>query len=291
MAKIHFGTCSWKYKSWKGIVYPEFGQFDFLEEYAKYYDSVEVDQWFWSLFGVEKVKLPDPKTVKSYARAVADHPDFRFTIKVPNSITLTHFYRKKKTDPLIQNPYFLSVDLFLRFIDMLQPIHVKLGPLMFQFEYLNKQKMSGLNEFTERFGRFIDQLPKDFQYAVEIRNPNYLKTDFFDFLKSKRLSNVFLEGYYMPPFLEVYRKYHKSLISPYIFRLHGPGREDIEKISGEQWNKIYIPRDETLNSFADIIRRLLDEDVEIYINVNNHYEGSAPLTIQRLKDKIFNNQK
>ena len=49
MNKIHVGTCSWKYDSLKGIIYPEFGEINYLEEYAKHYKTVEVDQWFWSL--------------------------------------------------------------------------------------------------------------------------------------------------------------------------------------------------------------------------------------------------
>ena len=46
---------------------------------------------------------------------------------------------------------------------------------MFQFEYLNKQKMSGLHEFIERFEAFLEQLNHKYLYGVEIRNPNYLK--------------------------------------------------------------------------------------------------------------------
>jgi uncharacterized protein YecE (DUF72 family) len=287
MGKIYVGTCSWKYKSWQGIIYPEQGSFNFLEEYAKYFDTVEVDQWFWSLFGKGKAKLPDPKTVNEYAHAVSEHPNFRFTIKVPNSITLTHFYRKKKTDPLIQNPHFLSPELFRQFLDSLRPIWSKLGPLMFQFEYLNKQKMTGLPEFLDRFGSFLDSLPSGFQYAIETRNPNYLKKEFFLFLKEKKLSNVFLEGYYMPPIKDVYHQFHSLLISPVIFRLHGSGREDIEKISWRKWNRRYISREKDLEDFSLIFKRLLEKDIEVYVNVNNHYEGSAPLTIQRLKDKIF----
>ena len=58
MNNLKIGTCSWKYDSWKGIVYPEFGDFNYLEEYSKKYNTVEIDQWFWSLFPNNKVTLP-----------------------------------------------------------------------------------------------------------------------------------------------------------------------------------------------------------------------------------------
>ena len=43
-------------------------------------------------------------------------------------------------------------------------------------------------------------------YAVEIRNPNYLVPDFFDFLRLHELGFVYLDGYYMPPIGEVFAK-------------------------------------------------------------------------------------
>ena len=135
MARLRIGTCSWKFPSWHGLVYSAPKSINYLEEYAAHYDTVEVDQWFWSLFGEGSVKLPNEADVRAYRRAVPD--DFRFTVKAPNSVTLTHFYKRKKTDPLVPNPDFLSMPLLGEFLSSLEPIHDVLGPIMFQFEYLN----------------------------------------------------------------------------------------------------------------------------------------------------------
>ncbi len=61
-----------------------------------------------------------------------------------------------------------------RFLELLEPISDRIGPLNFQFEYLNKQKMGGVGEFVEKFGESVEQLPAGFKYCVETRNPNYL---------------------------------------------------------------------------------------------------------------------
>ena len=81
-------TCSWKYDSWKRLVYPDFGEFDFLEEYLRHFNTVEIDQWFWSLIK-DKAYLPKPKTVNEYNDSTLD--DFKFTIKIPNSLTLKKY--------------------------------------------------------------------------------------------------------------------------------------------------------------------------------------------------------
>ena len=92
---LRLGTCSWKYEGWKGLIYRpgvrHSGE-DYLVEYARHFNSVEVDQWFWSLFPAG-VKLPDPHVAKAYAESVPD--DFLFTVKAPNAITLTHHYARQ----------------------------------------------------------------------------------------------------------------------------------------------------------------------------------------------------
>ncbi len=281
MATLHMGTCSWKYDSWRGIIYSDQKPINYLEEYAAHYSSVEIDQWFWSLFGVDKVALPSPSTVNEYRDSVPEN--FKFTVKVPNSVTLTHFYKKTKTDPLVPNPHFLSVELMTDFLGTMTPLKKQLGPLMFQFEYLNKQKMSGIPEFMNRVGNFIRQLDGSYSYAVEIRNPNYLGENYFRFLKEFNLGHVFLQGYYMPPITEIYRKFYLHITNTTVIRLHGPDRSDIEKLSGGNWNRIVVPRDQELEDIARVIQELLDRKVDVYVNMNNHYEGSAPLSIRRLE--------
>lgn len=253
-----------------------------LGEYSRQFNSVEIDQWFWSLHAVNRISLPKESDAKLYAESVPD--DFRFTIKVPNSITLTHFYRKNKSEELKANPHFLSMELFEEFLSSLRPMKNKIGVLMFQFEYLNKEKMSNQIEFMERFEAFVQNAKNNFQIGIEIRNPNYLNKKFFEFLKSNNLSMVFLQGYYMPPIWEVFKIAKDLLISPVVIRLHGPDRGGIEEKTGNIWNQIVDPKDEELPKVAEIIRYLSEKRIDVYVNVNNHYEGSAPLTIRKLNE-------
>lgn len=157
---------------------------------------------------------------------------------------------------------------------------------MFQFEYLNKQKLSGLTEFIDRFEGFNDKLDKKFNYGIEIRNPNYLKKPFFDFLERNKISMVFLQGYYMPPVWQVFNDYKDKIVSPVVIRLHGPDRSGIENKTGSIWNQIVEPRNEELEKVAEITNYLKSKKVDVYINVNNHFEGSAPLTIKKLSKLI-----
>jgi uncharacterized protein YecE (DUF72 family) len=119
-AKLRIGSASWKYDSWEGLVYEPGSPNSYLEQYAGRFDTVEIDQWFWSLFESPQPRLPDPALAEEYRRSVPE--DFRFTVKVPNSITLTHHYSKGRSGPLKANPGFLSVELYAEFLSRIEPL-------------------------------------------------------------------------------------------------------------------------------------------------------------------------
>lgn len=125
-----------------------------------------------------------------------------------------------------------------------------------------------------------------YQYCVEIRNPNYLAQDYFEFLKANRLHHVFIEGYYMPSIFDLYRRFGSSIRGLTVIRLHGPCRSDIKARTGKRWDKIAEPRDGALDSLGDMLEDLPRRKVTTYLNVNNHYEGSAALTIERIGAKL-----
>ena len=142
--------------------------------------------------------------------------------------------------------------------------------------------MSGLQEFIERFEAFLEQINSKYLYGIEIRNPNYLKKPFFEFIQRNNLIAVLLEGYYMPPVKEVFKEFKDYIEDTVVIRLHGPDRSGMEKATGKVWNKIVAPKDEQLNDIAEIADYFLNKKMDVYLNVNNHYEGSAPLTIKKI---------
>jgi uncharacterized protein YecE (DUF72 family) len=243
-----------------------------------------VDQWFWSLFGEQNVSLPRAETVAEYAASVPE--DFAFTVKVPNSITLTHFYHRNKDQPLRTNPHFLSPELFKTFLENLTPLGQRVKVLMFQFEYLNRSKMSSQQEFQTRLAEFFDAVPRVCAYALEPRNPRYLNAGYLRFLNENRLRHVFLQGYYMPDITGIYWKHPDLLQGLTVVRLHGYDRDKMEARAGKKWDSIVAPKDDELGRVAKMLDDLLSRKIDVYVNVNNHYEGSAPLTIDKLNGML-----
>lgn len=281
MAAIRIGTCSWKYASWKDLVYSAAKGINYLEEYSKAYETVEVDQWFWSLFGDDDVVLPRPDTVAEYRASVPE--DFLFTVKAPNALTLTHFYKKKGSEGLKANPHFLSQSLLRDFLKTLDPLRDRLGPIMLQFEYLNRQKMQSMSAFIDMLRAFFEQAPEGYQFALEPRNPQIFRDAYFEFLNELGLSHVFIQGYYMPDIREIYRDHRDLIRGTSVVRLHGYDRQGIEKKTGKKYDSLVEPMDEELPGVIKMVQDMRERGVDVYLNVNNHYEGSSPLTIRKIR--------
>jgi len=121
---------------------------------------------------------------------------------------------------------------------------------------------------------------------VEIRNANYYSPALFQFLKDHGLGFVYLDGYYMPPIGKVFEEFAPETAEFQVIRLHGGDRLEIEGETGDVWNRIVAPKPEGLESTAKIVRANARKNILTYVNFNNHYEGSAPLSIRRFLETL-----
>jgi uncharacterized protein YecE (DUF72 family) len=199
---------------------------------------------------------------------------------------LTHHYKKDKAAPLQANPHFLSPELYGEFLSRLEPMAGKLALVMLQFEYLNRQKMASRAEFLERLEPFLAARPRSVPLAVECRNPNYFDRAYFEFLRRHDVHHVFCQGYYMPPAWELEEKFADLLTGTAVLRLMGSDRKGIEAESGDDWSRIIAPRDDELGRIVPMLRRLRKRGKRVYVNINNHYEGSAPRTAEKVRNLL-----
>jgi uncharacterized protein YecE (DUF72 family) len=277
ISTLRIGTCSWNYDSWVGLVYSEkkASAVEYLKEYAKVYNTAEIDSWFY--------RIPSRREVISYKSAVDSR--FRFTCKVPQEITLTQNREKDANNKYIVNPSFLSIDRFKYFLGEIEPLIPQIDSIMFEFEYLNKQKMKSLDEFLDKLSTFFNNVPAGLPYYLEPRNKTYLTEKYFKFLTEKSLGHVLSEKLFMPHIYDIYSQFKDTIPDNPVIRLLGGDRGEIEEKTVNQWNQIVKEKNDK-EKVVDMMQDLLKR-TGVTANVNNHYEGSAPLTIKALKILMF----
>ena len=94
------------------------------------------------------------------------------------------------------------------------------------------------------------------------------------------------QGYYMPPVAEIYAKQAGHLTDETVVRMHGPDREGMEARVGKDWSKIIEPHDADLDALAGVLKDLGARKKNTWAFVNNHFEGCAPKTIERIKARM-----
>jgi uncharacterized protein YecE (DUF72 family) len=279
MTGLKIGTCSWNYDSWVGLVYtqPQTKSAAYLQEYSQKYRTVEIDSWFY--------RIPSNQDVLLYKSFV--DPEFSFACKVPEEITLTHKRARggdKKT--LTANPTFLDPERFAEFIEAIRPLLPQIDVIELEFEYLNKEKMPSFDLFLKYLSAFLSEIEPGLPLAIEPRNASYLNEEYFAFLKEKRVAHVFSEKIYMPHIYEVYEKYSSLLTGLSVIRLLGGDRKEIEAKTKEQWNQL-VDEKPDLPQVVDMLRDMRTKGFTIQLYVNNHYEGAAPKTINKIQQLLI----
>ena len=65
-----------------------------------------------------------------------------------------------------------------------------------------------------------------------------------------------------------------------------PERE-IEERTKNISDTIIDPRDDELLRLKNVVNDLRERQHQVFVNVNNHYEGSAPRTIEKIKSLLL----
>lgn len=121
--------------------------------------------------------------------------------------------------------------------------------------------------------------------GLEVRNGPYFNRAYFQFLEVTGLIPVLIQGYWMPDLREVYAEWREMIWAhdAVVLRLMGPDRKEIEKLTNKRWDRAVLPKDDELPGIAAVIEDLRAHGLEVTVNVNNHYEGSSPTTIYKLR--------
>jgi uncharacterized protein YecE (DUF72 family) len=169
MEKLHIGTMGWSYDFWKGNFYPEESK-NLLTEYAKIFDTVEINNTFY--------RIPSRDTVRNWKEETPD--EFIFSAKFPRKITHIKMLHDCKEE----------LDVFIEHVSMLGS---KLGPLLIQLPPGFAPEMSGILK------DFLSGLPERCRFAVEIRNKKWLDEKFYDLLRDNSVALVLIDHPWMPP--------------------------------------------------------------------------------------------
>ncbi len=144
----------------------------------------------------------------------------------------------------------------------MQALKEKLGVLILQFAYDFKPDQFG------QLDHFLDALPGDVRYAVELRNRQWLKPDLGEMLSSHNVALVLQDLHYMP---------RLDWITTDFTLIRWLGRrKDISR-----FDEIQIDRTDKLVWWAERVQDFLRSGVDVFGYFNNHFAGHSPASVRQ----------
>ena len=260
MASFYIGTSAFVAKGWEGTFYPPgMKPGDYLSYYATKFNSVEIDSTFY--------RSPTKSTVQGWASKTP--PGFVLAAKIPQLIT----HEKVLIDCEAE---------FKEFVQTMDLLGDKLGPLLFQFGYFNKKAFVGVNDFLARLRPFLKKLPKDHKFAVEIRNKNWLVPQFLEALRERGVALALIDQAWMPRPTEWFEKFDPITADFTYVRWLGD-RKGIEEQT-KVWDKIIVDRRAELAEWVEVLKTVDKRRIQILAFANNHFAGFGPGTIEQFRE-------
>ncbi len=289
MAEILFGTASFAYEGWTGIVYHErYRQASFkvdcLREYARFapFRTVEFDFPFY--------RPPTDSQLARYAAALP--PGFPVVSKVWEEITMPRFPELPRHGERAgrENPRYLNARAFreevLPAYDRAFRGHT--GPFVFEFPTEWEPTPGGRRAFCERLETFLGELPREHRYAVEIRTPAYFAREYFDVLRRRGTAHVFNWWTRTPPLLAQWEAAQPLPATFSVTRILVPPGSPYEEAVRRfrPYDRLRAPRVDMRRDLVRLIRRVTEAGADAFVLVNNRAEGCAPLTIRALAEEL-----
>jgi uncharacterized protein YecE (DUF72 family) len=230
---------------------------------------------------------PSANQLRHYLNQIPE--DFQMCFKVWEEITIPSYAKQPRYGARAgqPNPRFLDTKLFNELV--LTPyreaqFEPHAGPFLFEFQ----RHGISTDEFCSRLDGFFSQVPKDFQYAVEIRNAGLLGPEYHEVLETHGVAHVYNHWAYMPALAEQHARLD-SFTAPFtVLRLLTPLKMSYEaaKKRAEPYTKIVEELPEMRRETVELVRKAVAENRRAYVLVNNRSEGNAPLTVQALAEML-----
>lgn len=257
---LRFGTSSFTADGWNLSFYPPgLNSRDYLSYYATQFDALEVDATFY--------RIPALSTVQGWYNKTP--PNFLFALKTPQEIT--------------HERILVDVDsVFKEFLRSSGPLAEKLGVILLQFPYFNKKTFAAPTDFLARLKPFLEKLPSEPRFALEIRNKYWLGPPLFDLLRKHNVALALIDHPWMPRPKEYFAK-GDAITTDFTYIRWLGDRKAIEELT-ELWDKTIVDRSADLEEWVKACRNFLSRKIRVFAFANNHYAGHAPTTLRLFED-------
>ena len=171
---------------------------------------------------------------------------------------------------------------FTTFLKNMSLLAERLGPLLLQFPYFNRNTFASREPFEKLLRPFLQTLPKEFKFALEIRNKNWLSWDFLELLREHSVAFALVAQAWMPR-IDTLAKALDLVTSDFAYVRFIGDRKGIEAKT-TRWDKLIEDKTPEMTVWINELKKIVGRGVKTYAFFNNHYAGFAPGSVKQFED-------
>jgi uncharacterized protein YecE (DUF72 family) len=223
--KLHIGTSGYHYAHWRGVFYPKnLPKQYWFAYYTRHFDSVEINNTFY--------RLPPAQTFETWREQAPQ--DFCYALKF--SRYSSHLKHLKEPHASIA-----------RFLERASRLREHLGPILVQLPPRWRPD-------PERLASFLQAAPRDYRWAIELRDPRWLCDEVYALLRNSAAALCIHD---------LIADYPRCITADWVYlRYHGVS-------SGGSYTQ------QALIAQASQIEQYLDDGLDVFAYFNNDVHGYA----------------
>ena len=194
-------------------------------------------------------RIPSQSTVENWRRQVPE--GFLFALKFPQVITHIKALKDCEADTAV-------------FLSRAELLGDKLGPMLLQFP--PNFTVSHFSDLAD----YLQDLPKQHRYVVEVRNKSWLTPEFYALLRENKVALAITEKPLSSQF---------EVTADFLYMRWEGNRKAVNGLKGE----IEVDKTADLQAWAEKLKPYLDRSTEVFGYFGKYYSGLPPSDVKALK--------
>jgi uncharacterized protein YecE (DUF72 family) len=314
---VFIGTASDRYAGWIGQIYSRkrygeritrrskrVGGETFREEvlpvesvieYFLHFSVLELDFTFYRPLMDKNLEPTQNYRVLEVYRKYLEKGN-RLILKVPQAVFAQRLWRG---GGFTVNPDYLNPEVFVR--HFYEPANAVLGDsitgFIFEQEYQPKKDRIPVEEFAAALDVFLEAIPKDNRYHIEVRTESFLSTAYFDVLAKHGVGQVLSHWTWLPSLRRQFNQGGHRFLNvgnSSVMRLMTPPRVRYEDAYARAFpfNQMVAgmmnPR--MVEESVALMLEAVERDRHINVLINNRAGGNAPQIAQEVAKRFLERQ-
>lgn len=127
-------------------------------------------------------------------------------------------------------------------------------------------------------------MPKEFKFALEIRNKNWISWDFVELLREHSVAFVLVSQAWMPRIDTLAKALDLDIVTADFAYVRFLGDRKGMEAKTKRFDKLIEDKTADMTVWVDELKKIVDKGIQTYVFFTNYYAGFLPGSVKRFEE-------